>query len=126
MSEVELTEKQQQVLEMHRANKGPAEIAEALGISTQGVHGHIKRLRNKGLIEAKPSAGASRPARRDGARLDPKAALEVVREAARQQITTVEARQAEIEAEIKDLQEEKRELGKTLTELRKHSGEEGS
>lgn len=124
MSETDLTEKQQQVLALHRENKGPSEIAEVLGITSQGVHGHLKRLRGKGLIEERPGAAVRPPSARGNARVNPSAALEIVRQAAREQVAAVQARQAEIDTEITELRAEKNELGKALTELRKHAGEE--
>jgi DNA-binding CsgD family transcriptional regulator len=44
-SEDELTERQRDVLRLVREGKNPTEIGKELEISSQGVHGHLRRLR---------------------------------------------------------------------------------
>jgi predicted ArsR family transcriptional regulator len=46
-----LTERQADVLRLYREGKSPTEIGKELDISSQGVHGHLRRLRAHGLIE---------------------------------------------------------------------------
>lgn len=61
MTTKELTTRQREVLTMIEAKKSTGEIASALGITTQGVHGHMRRLRQRGLIpEASPRRTAVR------------------------------------------------------------------
>lgn len=50
------TERQTAVLEMHKAGLSPTEIGRELGITSQGVHGHLRRLRKRGLLPSKPNA----------------------------------------------------------------------
>jgi DNA-binding CsgD family transcriptional regulator len=44
------TRKQQQVLDYLRNGKTPAHIAKRMGISTNGVYGHMRKLRKMGLL----------------------------------------------------------------------------
>jgi DNA-binding CsgD family transcriptional regulator len=43
--ESDLTERQRDVLRLVREGKSPTEIGKELSISSQGVHGHMRRLR---------------------------------------------------------------------------------
>lgn len=120
-----LTARQQEVLTLVREGKTPTEIGKALEISSQGVHGHLRRLAQRGLVtlEQSPSRTASTRTRRErnGSRkLNPSQALEAVHQAAREQATAVEARVAAIDVEIADLRDEKKQLGETLKQLQAH------
>jgi predicted ArsR family transcriptional regulator len=46
----------QAVLAMSRSGMGVREIASALGLSTQAVHKHLKRLRDAGALPPKEGA----------------------------------------------------------------------
>jgi DNA-binding CsgD family transcriptional regulator len=106
-----LTEKQQQVLDLLAQDKTPTQIAEALNITSQGVHGHMQRLRRRGLIpgEAAPSQGARR---NRGSRKAATSAGITPTDAQRQGLT---ARASELDQEIDDL---KAEIDRRRTEKR--------
>lgn len=111
----DLTERQQQVLALHREGKNPTDIGRELSITSQGVHGHLRRLAARGLVELE------RPARaRDdvpNGRLDPDEALRAVRQAAIEQVHVVTQRLTAIDGEIEALRNEKKGLQKALEKL---------
>ena len=125
--EDQLTDRQRDVLRLHREGKNPTEIGKALGISSQGVHGHLGRLRNHGLIaDDAPTAARTRSSsrRRVGQpAFDPARALDAVRATVRAQEEAILARQAEIDEQIAALQAERGELDSPLAELRRFYGE---
>jgi predicted ArsR family transcriptional regulator len=126
-SEDELTERQRDVLRLVREGKNPTEIGKELEISSQGVHGHLRRLRTHGLIEegqlatAKPAARKPRAAPATNARpsFDPASTIRVVVQAIKEQRNELDRREEEIDAEIARLQDEKRAIGAARQELHK-------
>jgi DNA-binding CsgD family transcriptional regulator len=116
-----LTEKQQQVLDLLAQDKTPTQIAEALNITSQGVHGHMQRLRRRGLIpgEAAPSQGArrNRGSRKaaTSAGITPTDAFAEVRASIDAQRQGLTARASELDQEIDDL---KAEIDRRRTEKR--------
>lgn len=110
------TERQQDVLRLHRAGRNPTEIGRELKISSQAVHGHFRRLRAHGLVEdtgearAKP---ATKRTARNGRPFDPASALPAVTAAINEQRARLDAREAEIDAEIAALRDEKKRIGST-------------
>lgn len=115
MSADGLTEKQRQVLELHNEGKNPTEIAEALGISSQGVHGHFRRLRSKGLMPEEPGRRRPTPNGRHPVSADD--ALEAVRETVRTQRQGLEDRKTAIATEIKALKTQDEEIDQALAAL---------
>jgi FixJ family two-component response regulator len=97
MADDELTERQGEVLNLVRAGRNPTEIGKELGISSQGVHGHIRRLRERGLL---PEAGATtkparpRPRATQNHKVSASSALEAVRTPVRAQVEAMDVRQA--------------------------------
>lgn len=112
----DLTDRQKEVLELHNQGKNPTEIGNALAISSQAVHGHFRRLREKGLIPGDGPPRAAAAKRRPNARrgLDAAAAVDAVRQAAEQQRDAIHGRQQEIDAEIASLNAERSELDGAL------------
>lgn len=106
----DLTDRQRQVLELKREGKSTGEIKDALGISSQGVSGHLKRLRTKGLLppedepSARPATSVRKPRQRPA--IDPAAAIMAAVEGVRQQRRELEGRLQEIEAERRSLDDE--------------------
>ena len=125
--ESELTDRQRDVLRLHRDGRNPTEIGKELGISSQGVHGHLRRLRGHGLIEdgapaAKPAArkrSANERHRGAASAFDPAAAIAAVQQAITQQHTQLDDREAEIDAEIARLRDEKKAIAAARAELSK-------
>jgi predicted ArsR family transcriptional regulator len=127
-SEGELTERKRDVLRLVREGKNPTEIGKELEISSQGVHGHLRRLRTHGLIEegqlatAKPAARKPRAApATSNARpsFDPASTIRVVVQAINEQRNELDRREEQIDAEIARLQDEKRAIGAARKELHK-------
>lgn len=108
-----LTERQRDVLRLHQQGKSPTEIGKELEISSQGVHGHLRRLRDKGLIEGEPRR---KPQPTSGA-FDASMALKTVRETIAEQTTLIRNRQTEIDQLIRELGAERTRLDETLAEL---------
>jgi DNA-binding Lrp family transcriptional regulator len=119
--ESELTERQRDVLRLQREGKTPTEIGNELGISSQGVHGHLRRLRDHGLIER----GAAKPAKPRDARapgprrFDPASTIAAVQQTIATQRAELDTREAEIDAQIEQLREEKRAIEAARKELDK-------
>jgi predicted ArsR family transcriptional regulator len=120
----DLTKRQKDVLRLVREGKNPTEIGKELGISSQGVHGHMRRLRDRGLL---PAADRAKPAGRPRAtanhKVSPTSALEAVRATVREQLEAIDARQAAIEREITALTEERDQLDTARTELQSRFGD---
>jgi DNA-binding MarR family transcriptional regulator len=116
--ESELTERQRDVLRLHREGKNPTEIGRELDISSQGVHGHLRRLRGHGLIEseARPAAAKRRDARQA---FDPASTIAAVQQAIAAQRAQLDSREAEIDGQIEQLRAEKRAIGEARKELDK-------
>lgn len=118
-----LSERQREVLALVREGKNPTEIGNALEITSQAVHGHLRRLRGHGLLADEPTApgrAAARRRRELNGRFDPDDALAAVRAAAERGIADAEARKVEIDVEIGRLKEEQAKLTDAVAELRKH------
>lgn len=65
-----VTDRQRKVIDGLKAKKTPQAIAAEMGISVNGVYGHMRRLRKAGLIPAEKAStnGKSAPARKAGSR----------------------------------------------------------
>jgi DNA-binding MarR family transcriptional regulator len=119
----DLTDRQRDVLRLYREAKSPTEIGRALQISSQGVHGHLRRLRQKGLIE--PLQRAPRATTAEAAPSDERArqrlaaslALKTVHETIAQQEQLIDSRQAAIREQIAELQAEYEDLSASKREL---------
>jgi DNA-binding CsgD family transcriptional regulator len=121
-----LTDRQRDVLRLVREGRNPTEIGRELGISSQGVHGHLRRLRDRGLVEA---AAPAKPAARKrsandrqphaAAGFDPKSAIAAVQQAIVEQREQLDTREAEIDAQITQLRDEKKLITATRKELEK-------
>lgn len=121
-----LTDRQQEVLRLTREGKNPTEVGRELGISSQGVHGHLRKLRQRGLIEGEPTTSTAKPrparrgaAPRNGTPFDPAATIDAVRQAIAQQREALDAREAEIDSEIATLRDEKQAIAAARKELDK-------
>jgi DNA-binding Lrp family transcriptional regulator len=104
------------VLRLHRAGKNPTEIGEELGISSQGVHGHFRRLRDRGLMEGKTATSTPKPAATDRP-VDAASALDAVRQAAATQRQQLVDRKAEIDREVKSLKKQDGEIDAAIAEI---------
>jgi predicted ArsR family transcriptional regulator len=117
-----LTERQADVLRLYREGKSPTEIGKELDISSQGVHGHLRRLRAHGLIEGdtpKPPAAPRRARSNAVEPFDPADSIRAVVRTITAQLDALNAREADIDAEIARLQAEKKQIGATRKELDK-------
>lgn len=107
-----LTDAQRQVLELREQGLSPTQIGREMGITSQAVQGHLRRLRAKGAVE---------PLRRRGRgaslAFDPGAAIEAVQHAIAAQRAAASARLGELDEQIKALQAEKKVVQRTITEL---------
>lgn len=114
----QLTDRQRDVLRLHGEGKNPTEIGEALEISSQGVHGHLRRLRQKGLVEdAGPARGPAAKRRGNGRPITADDALEAVRATARAKRDELVGRKDEISVEIEALRTEAQKIDTTVAEL---------
>jgi predicted ArsR family transcriptional regulator len=116
LSEENLTERQADVLRLTQEGKNPTDVGRELGISSQGVHGHLRRLRAKGLLPDEEPRPRAR--RRNGRTPAPVDYLSAIREAAERAEREILDRQAEIDAEIADLKREREALDGALEEVR--------
>lgn len=125
--EAVLTDKQREVLTLVREGKNPTEIGAALGVTSQAVHGHLRRLRGHGLLPdepTKPGRAASR-ARKNGI-FDPEDALAAVRSTIETQKAALNQREAQVRSEIEALTQELEQIEFTRKALDKYTPEEGS
>lgn len=128
--ESELTDRQRDVLRLHREGLSPTAIGKALDISSQGVHGHLRRLRGHGLIEsvrapAEP-AGEKHVTRAAGAKtrgpaapFDPADTIRTVVRTITAQLEQLNTREAQIDEDIERLRAEKQQIAATRIELDK-------
>jgi biotin operon repressor len=115
----DLTERQRDILALVKQGQSATEIGRALGISSQGVHGHFQRLRSKG-IEIPTQNGTHKASRRapgDGGAPSGKA-LAAAQDAIKEHERRLLARVAEIDAEIRALQQERSETLGYVAHLR--------
>ena len=115
--EEQLTDRQREVLRLHREGKNPTEIGRLIGISSQGVHGHFRRLVEHGHLEPR-SRGLSSGA----ARFDPDEPFANVLAAIAVELQRAEQRNCEIDEEIAGLAHERAELADTITKLHALAG----
>lgn len=103
-----------EVLELHNAGKNPTEIGAALDISSQGVHGHLRRLRERGLIAGKAKA-------KDNARpeFSVATAFDEVRESIARQQRELDTHMAGIDRELETIEERKQALKKERVDAEK-------
>jgi DNA-binding MarR family transcriptional regulator len=121
----DLTDRQRDVLRLHQEGKNPTEIGAALGITSQAVHGHYRRLRARGLIEgdAKPAAErrvtTARNARSRGplAPFDPQDTVRVVVATITAQLDELNTRDEAVDAQIEALKVEKKAIAAARKEL---------
>jgi predicted ArsR family transcriptional regulator len=120
-SEDELTDRQRDVLRLHREGKNPTEIGKELDISSQGVHGHLRRLRAHGLIEeleaAAPKSKRAPSKPRDGRSFDPADTIRTVVRTITAQLEELSTRETEIDAAIAQLRDEKKAIAKAREQL---------
>ncbi len=120
----DLTDRQRDVLKLHREGKGPTEIGAELDISSQGVSGHLRRLKAKGYIEddtpaapkpkAKPKAAKPKA---DGEQFNPASTIQVVVETITVQLDALARREREINDEMSQLTAELNEIEKARAGL---------
>lgn len=111
----DLTDRQKAVLELVRKGKSPTAIGKELGISSQGVHGHLRKLRERGLVDSEP-VRSKKP--RNGVTVNPAKALEAVRAAIDEQEQALLQRLSDIDEERQALDGEAAEIQATLGQLR--------
>lgn len=109
-----LPKRQQEVLEAHGRGLNPTQIGRELGITPQAVHGHLRKLKDRGLIEADEHEAAA-PVQ--GAAKSPAQFYEEALADLQHQIANVEARRREIAAQIEDLQAQDTEWERTHERL---------
>jgi predicted transcriptional regulator len=111
-----LTDRQRDVLRLHREGKSPTEIGKELGFTSQGVHGHLRRLRQKDLIEG---TGRTKPVAppNGGQPTSPAAALETVRSEERRERRGLVTRKEAIAEEIAALEREREEIDGVIAEI---------
>jgi len=102
----DLTERQREVLRLHEEGKTPTEIGQTLGITSQNVHGHFKRLRRRGLMGP---AGGPRAAQSD--------ILADIRRVLQEKERDVDARLREIATSIQALETEREALVATRAQI---------
>lgn len=98
-----------QVLELHKAGKNPTEIGAELGITSQGVHGHLSRLRRAGLIADKKKGKDQDNGRPE---FNVATAFGEVRQTISRQQHELDAHIASIDRRLEDLEESKKALKK--------------
>lgn len=115
---VKPTAKQAKVLGYVKEGKTPAEIAKRLRITTNGVYGHIRKLKAKGLIDG----GDPAPASSNGSH--PTASLEEVhlilakaKDTAAARVEAIQDRLTAIKATAEELANEREGLEKEAAAL---------
>lgn len=112
--EPKLTDRQREVLRLAQEGKSPTEIGKELGISSQGVHGHMRRLAAHGLIEREPRRRAD-----NGRPIRPADSLETVRRTAKAEIATLKRRLEALDRDMAKLGEEREEIEAAIADLQK-------
>jgi predicted ArsR family transcriptional regulator len=126
-SSADITDKQREVLSLVEEGKTPTEIGKAMDISSQAVHGHLRRLREAGVLPPAAPKPVATTARRpaapsvasSNARLDTHSVLNAVKLAAAQQRDALNGREAAIDAQIETLKAEKKGIADARKELDK-------
>lgn len=117
------TKKQQTVLGLLAEGKDATAIAKRMKISTNGVYGHIRKLREKGLIDAdgKPANGGAATvaaAESNGHRPESVGQVDEMVKAA---IVTIEGRESEIDKRLFANAEERAKLDAEAKQLEDES-----
>lgn len=115
-----LSDRAQQVLALTKQGKNPTEIGTELGITSQGVHGHLRRLREKQLLPPDPKAKAKAP-KADNGRPDfsVQTAFDEVRASIERQQRDLDAHMVDIDRELEQLEDRKKALKKERTDAEK-------
>lgn len=122
--EAELSESARKVLDLYRAGTtSPTEISKALGVTSQAIHGHFRRLRERGLIPpvGEPTGRPARSGRRERgveARIDPHAAIMAAVEGIRQQEAALQTRLEQIGEDRLGLDLEEKQINESLNALK--------
>ena len=108
----DLTDRQRDVLRLHTEGKNPTEIGKALDITSQAVHGHFRRLREKGLIagDVGPKPAARKPRGEAGLVRGGTNATITPETAIRAAIELIEAQQAGLRDRLEEIGEERAAL----------------
>lgn len=114
-----LSPRQAEVLAMLKDDKTTGEIAAHMKITTQGVHGHIRRLRERGFLPATPARKApTRKAVSIDDTLDPlRTVIERQREQLLRQDIHLRNQTQELQQEIADLAKERDAIQVALERL---------
>jgi predicted transcriptional regulator len=124
VAKTEVSDRQKPVLEGIEAGKKPADIAKEMGISVNGVHGHIRRLRAAGALpkaKARANGGAktkgaakrttsARKPSSNGRRAVSRSNLSPVVTAMRKAHEKADKRVAEIDSQIAKLTKEREQI----------------
>jgi predicted ArsR family transcriptional regulator len=119
MADTNLSERAQQVLALTKDGKNPTEIGEQLGITSQGVHGHLRRLREKALLPPDPKARTKAPANGPVRDFNAAVAFDEVRRSIERQRHGLDEHIAGIDRELERLEERKKALKKERTDAEK-------
>lgn len=119
MTTDQLSERATQVLTLTKAGKNPTDIGAELGITSQAVHGHLRRLRDKDLLPPDPKAKAK--ARTENGRPDftVDTAFAEVRASIARQRDDLDTYMVEVDRELERIEERKKELKKERAEAEK-------
>lgn len=117
------TRKQQQVLDLLDQDKTATQIAKAMGITPNGVHGHIRRMRATGLLNKNGQRKASSNGRAVGAKAPTADQVSALASDALKKIDVrteqIAARKSEIKSEFARLEAEDLTLDEEATQLQK-------
>lgn len=110
------TAKQAKVLGLIAKGKSASQIAKAMGISTNGVYGHIRKLKDRGLLDADGKLSASEQQAQDtitlgnGSQSDIPESMAEVKRILNQATEVAEKRQEAIKARLEAIGQESEAL----------------
>lgn len=99
-----------EVLALHKDGQNPTQIGQALGISSQAVHGHLRRLREKELLPPDPKAKTKAAKDTNGRSFSAEAAFAEVRASIERQQRDLDTYIIDVDREIERLDDRKAEL----------------
>lgn len=119
MTADQLSPRAQEVLELTQQGKNPTEVGAALGITSQGVHGHLRRLREKGLLPPDPKAKGRKSDANGRPDFNVQTAFAEVRASIARQRDDLDTYVAGVNRELEALEERKKALKKELVDAEK-------
>lgn len=99
-----------EVLALTKEGKNPTEIGTQLGITSQAVHGHLRRLRDKGLLPPDPRARGKAGTDNGRSEFSAAGAFREVRASIARQQQELDRHMAGLDRQLEELDRRKNEI----------------